>query len=296
MTIAIFEGIIAYTVTPFSDDDRQINLTALYALIDRLIASDANAIAALGSAGECAYLEDDEWELVAKETIEYVNKRVPIIVGISELTTRKAISRAVFANNSGADAIMVSPFSYYRLSEDEIYDYYAAIAAEVSIPIMIYNNPATCGVDMSPAFMLTMIDGIDNVTMIKESTGDIQRMWTLSRLSNGSVPFFNGCNYIALDALMAGARGWCTVAPCLIDDLPKRLFDAIKQDDLDKAKGLFEKQLPLLEFIVNGGLAATVKTGLAMKGLDVGMARRPLKPLTSDKKQLLEDILQAVGI
>ena len=295
MTTAIFEGIIAYTVTPFSDDDRQINLTALYALIDRLIASDANAIAALGSAGECAYLEDDEWELVAKETIEYVNKRVPIIVGISELTTRKAISRAVFANNSGADAIMVSPFSYYRLSEDEIYDYYAAIAAEVSIPIMIYNNPATCGVDMSPAFMLTMIDGIDNVTMIKESSGDIQRMWTLHRLSNGTVPFFNGCNYIALDALNAGAKGWCTAAPCLIDDLPKQLFDAVQENDLDKAKRLFERQLPLLEFIVNGGLASTVKAGLTMKGLDVGIARRPLKPLTNDKKQLLEDILQKVG-
>jgi len=296
MTTDIFKGIIAYTVTPFSNDKGQIDIDALYALIDRLIASGADVIAALGSAGEGAYLEDDEWELVAKKTIEYVNKRVPVIVGISELTTSKAISRAVFAHQLGADAIMVSPFSYYRLSEDEIYDHYAAIAAEVSIPIMIYNNPATCGVDMSPVFMLTMIDGIDNVTMIKESTGDIQRMWTLSRLSNGSVPFFNGCNYIALDALMAGARGWCTVAPCLIDDLPKQLFEAVKDGELDKAKVLFEKQLPLLEFIVNGGLAATVKAGLEIRGFDMGVARRPLKPLTNDRKALLEAILQAVGI
>ncbi len=291
MTKSTLAGIIAYTVTPFSDDDEQINLEALYLLIDELIDSGADAIAALGSAGECAYLNDDEWALVASQTIKHVNGRVPVIIGISELTTKKAVSRAVFANEIGADAIMVSPFSYYRLSEDEIYDHYAAISAAISIPIMIYNNPATCGIDMSPEFMLSMVSGIEHASMIKESTGDIQRMRKLSRLSKGTVPFFNGCNYIALDALNAGATGWCTAAPCLIGDLPKQLLETVKKGDTAKAKKLFEQQLPLLEFIVNGGLASTVKAGLEMKGIHAGTARRPLKPLTSEKKQILENIL-----
>jgi len=294
MTTNTLAGIIAYTVTPFTDDGEQINLEALFSLIDELIDSGADAIAALGSAGECAYLDDDEWKLVASETIKYVNGRVPVVVGISELTTKKAVSRAVFANEIGADAIMVSPFSYYRLSEDEIYDHYAAISAAISIPIMIYNNPATCGVDMSPEFMISMVNGIDNATMIKESTGDIQRMRKLQRLSKGAVPFFNGCNYIALDAINAGATGWCTVAPCLIGDLPKQLLDTVKNGETEKAKVLFEQQLPLLEFIVNGGLASTVKAGLEMKGLNAGTARRPLKPLTNEKIKVLEGILKAI--
>ena len=295
MTNSTLAGIVAYTVTPFSSDDEQINLEALYLLIDDLIDSGADAIAALGSAGECAYLDDDEWALVASETVNYIDGRVPVIIGISELTTKKAVSRAVFANEIGADAIMVSPFSYYRLSEDEIYDHYAAISAAISIPIMIYNNPATCGIDMSPEFMLSMVNEIENVSMIKESTGDIQRMRKLHRLSKGTVPFFNGCNYIALDALNAGARGWCTAAPCLIGDLPKQLLEAVKKGSSEKAKMLFEKQLPLLEFIVNGGLASTVKAGLEMKGIHAGFARRPLKPLTSEKKQILESILLKVA-
>ena len=224
MTTSTLSGIIAYTVTPFSSDengDEQINLESLCLLINELISSGASAITALGSAGEGAYLDDDEWALVASQTMKYVNGRVPVIIGISELTTKKAVACAKYAKEIGADAIMVSPFSYYRLSEDEIYDHYAAISAAVSIPIMIYNNPATCGVDMSPKFMLSMVENIEHANMIKESTGDIQRMRTLHRLSNGTVPFFNGCNYIALDALNAGAIGWCTAAPCLIGNLPK---------------------------------------------------------------------------
>ncbi|NOQ93986.1 MAG: dihydrodipicolinate synthase family protein [Methylophaga sp.] len=287
-------GIIAYTVTPFSSDE-QLNLEALYLLIDDVIDSGADAIAALGSAGECAYLDDDEWALVASQTIEHVNGRIPVIIGISELTTKKAVSRAVFASEVGADAIMVSPFSYYRLSEDEIYDHYATISKAISIPIMIYNNPATCGVDMSPEFMLSMVNDIENATMIKESSGDIQRMRTLHRLSKGTVPFFNGCNYLALDALNAGAIGWCTAAPCLIGDLPKRLLEEVKSGKAETAKALFEKQLPLLEFIVAGGLASTVKAGLEIQGLSVGTARRPLKPLTTERKQALKNIMSSIA-
>ncbi|MDC9725759.1 MAG: dihydrodipicolinate synthase family protein [Gammaproteobacteria bacterium] len=293
MTKRTLTGIIAYTVTPFSSHE-EVNLEALNILIDDLIDSGADAIAALGSAGECAYLDDDEWALVASHTIEYVNGRVPVIIGISELTTKKAVSRAIFSNGLGADAIMVSPFSYYRLSEDEIYEHYATISQAVSIPIMIYNNPATCGVDMSPEFMLSMVNDIDNATMIKESSGDIQRMRKLQRLSKGSVPFFNGCNYLALDAFNAGAVGWCTAAPCLLGSLPKRLLDEVNNGKAEIAKLLFEQQLPLLEFIVAGGLASTVKAGLEIKGLSVGLARRPLKPLTSDRKQALKKIMTSI--
>lgn len=287
-------GIIAYTVTPFSADGRKINHDALRIIIDGLISNGADAIAALGSAGECAYLDDNEWESVAEKTIKHVNKRVPVVVGISELTTRKAIERAVFSNKIGADVIMVSPFSYYKLTEDEIYDHYKAIAGSVSIPVMVYNNPATCGVDMSPEFMISMVNNIENITMIKESTGDIQRMHKLHSLSHGKVPFFNGCNYIALEALNAGAVGWCTVAPSLIDKLPKRLFEAVKGQESKKSKNLFYQQLPLLEFIVNGGLASTVKAGLVMKGIEAGHARLPLKPLPSKKQEELRLILSNI--
>ena len=156
---------------------------------------------------------------------------------------------------------------------------------------MIYNNPATCGVDMSPEFMLKMIDSIDNASMIKESTGDIQRMHKIHKLSNGKVPFFNGCNHMALEALNAGASGWCTAAPCLIGDQPRQLFDAIKSGDNQKAQELFYQQYEFLEFIVTSGLAAAVKSGLALQGTTVGAPRKPLLPLSNSAKQRLHSML-----
>ena len=140
-----------------------------------------------------------------------------------------------------------------------------------------------------------MVSGIDNVTMIKESTGDIQRMHHIYSQSQGRVPFFNGCNYMALEALNAGAAGWCTAAPCLIGDKPKALFDAVKRGETDHARELFYQQLELLEFIVKGGLAATVKAGLAMRGINAGLARKPLMEIPEASLLKLKQILQRVN-
>ena len=295
MSTSILSGIIAYPVTPFTEAGGEIDLPTLAIVIDDLISSGADAIAALGSAGEGAYLNEQEWQRVATYSVEHVAGRVPVVIGISELTTSNAVMRARFAEGIGADAIMVAPLSYYKLSEAEIYQHYAAISDAIDIPIMLYNNPATSGIDMSPAFMLSMVDGIDNVTMIKESTGDIQRMHQIYKLSQGKVPFFNGCNYMALEALNAGAAGWCTAAPCLIGNKPKALFDAVQRGEAEEAQELFYQQLELLEFIVKGGLAATVKAGLTMRGINAGLARKPLLEIPEASLLKLKQILQRVN-
>ncbi|NRB39951.1 MAG: dihydrodipicolinate synthase family protein [Pseudomonadales bacterium] len=295
MSQPMLSGIIAYPVTPFTPADGKVDLPTLGIVIDELINSGACAIAALGSAGEGAYLNEQEWQQVATYSVEHVAGRVPVIIGISELTTTNAVLRAQFAEGIGADAIMVAPLSYYKLSEAEIYQHYAAISDAINIPIMLYNNPATSGIDMSPAFMLSMVEGIENVTMIKESTGDIQRMHQIYKLSQGKVPFFNGCNYMALEALNAGAAGWCTAAPCLIGDKPKALFDAVQRGEAEEAQELFSQQLELLEFIVKGGLAATVKAGLEMRGINAGLARKPLLEIPEASLLKLKQILQRVN-
>lgn len=285
-------GIIGYPVTPFNPDNKQVDLDKLGRVIDVLLEARVDAIAALGSAGEAAYLSEAEWKQVAEYTVQHVAGKVPVIIGIAELTTAQAVNYAQHAHQIGADMIMLSPFSYYKLSETEIFQHYETVASASPLPIMIYNNPATCGVDMSPAFMLSMVERIPTASMIKESTGDIQRMHKIYTLSEGKVPFFNGCNHMALEALNAGASGWCTAAPCLIGDKPKQLFDAIKQGENEKAQALFYQQYEFLEFIVSSGLAAAVKSGLALQGMDVGGPRKPLLPLDEQAQQKLQVMLE----
>ncbi|MDC5427141.1 dihydrodipicolinate synthase family protein [Acinetobacter baumannii] len=286
-------GIIGYPVTPFSDDNT-INLPVLKQMLDLLIENGCDAIAPLGSTAESAYLEWDEWCLVVKTSIESINKRVPVIIGISELTTDQAINKCQIAQSYGADALMVIPISYWKLTDQEIFEYYQAIAQETTLPIMIYNNPATSGVDMSPELIVRMFNNIANIMMVKESSGDIQRMHKIYELSKGELPFYNGCNPLALEALCAGASGWCTAAPNLLGQLPQQLIEHVKNGELEQAQKSFYQQLPLLRFIVSGGLPKTIKAGLQLKGIAAGAPRKPLTKATdielNQLKQLLSEI------
>ena len=287
-------GIIGYTITPFSANGEGLDLPALGRSIDRLIEGGVHAIAPLGSTGEGAYLTETEWAQVAEFSLKHVAKRVPTIVSVSDLTTAKAVQRARFAEAHGADVVMVLPASYWKLSEAEILAHYRAIGDSIGVPIMLYNNPATSGTDMSVELILRIVGAVENVTMVKESTGDIQRMHKLQLLGDAQVPFYNGCNPLALEAFAAGAKGWCTAAPNLIPQLNLDLYAAALAGDLERARELFYRQLPLLDFILKGGLPATIKAGLRETGLEVGDPRLPVFPLSEAGQAQLKAILKTL--
>lgn len=293
----MFNGILAYPVTPFTTDpDAPIDAPALTALINRLIDSGVQAIAPLGSTGEAAYLSDTEWEKVVDISIAAVDKRVPVIVGSSELTTDGTIRRTAYARAAGADAVMVLPVSYWALTEAEIRAHYAAISDAVDVPIMVYNNPATSGIDMSPELIVSMYESIENVTMVKESTGDIARMQQINKLSGGNLPFYNGSNPLVLDALREGASGWCTAAPCLNPEPCLALVQAAAQGDFETAERIYDDIRPFLQFIVSRGLPTTIKAGLDLLGHPVGVPRRPLLPLVPEDLDTLRQLLIDAGL
>ncbi|PJE20793.1 MAG: dihydrodipicolinate synthase family protein [Mycobacterium sp.] len=284
-------GIIAYPITPFTADTSGIDKDRLAALVDRLVSSGVHAIAPLGSTGELAYLDESEFDAVVDTTMAAVNGRVPVVVGVSDLTTANTIRRARYAEQAGADAVMILPVSYWKLTDREIAQHYRSIGESIGIPIMAYNNPATSGVDMSPELLVTMFDNIDNVTMVKESTGDLTRMRRIAELSGGELPFYNGSNPLVLDALKVGASGWCTAAPNLRPQPCIDLYNAVRADDLEKAQLLYDDLKPLLQFIVAGGLPTTVKAGLDLLGFPVGDPRAPLLALDGQGRAELQDLL-----
>ncbi len=286
------QGVVAYPITPFNDKE-QLNLPLFRSLVERLVASGSHAIAPLGSTGVLPYLTDEEKEAVTEACIQQVAGRVPTLVGVSNLTTEKTIWHARFAEKAGASAVMIIPMSYWKLTDDEIVAHYDAVASSIAIPIMAYNNPATGGVDMSPALLKRLLE-IPNVTMIKESTGDIQRMHYLRKALGEDVAFYNGSNPLALAAFTAGARGWCTAAPNLIPALNIALHDAVQRNDFNAAREVFYQQLDLLRFIVAKGLPRAVKAGLQILGEDGGFLRSPLKPLTPAESAELSTILSSI--
>lgn len=290
---ATFKGIIAYPITPF-DAGEKIDLPLFKTLTERLVQSGAHGIAPLGSTGVLPYLRDEEKEAITEAALQQVNGRVPVLAGVSNLTTERTIYHARFAEKAGATAVMIIPMSYWKLTDDEIFRHYDQVAAQLSIPIMAYNNPATGGIDMSPALLKRLLQ-IPNVTMIKESSGDIQRMHILRKELGEAVAFYNGSNPLALGAFAAGASGWCTAAFNLIPALNQQLYDAISQHRLDTARDIFYQQFGLLQFIVSKGLPAAIQAGLKILGIESGYLRSPLQPLSDQDYQQLSAILGRIN-
>ncbi|WP_152227697.1 dihydrodipicolinate synthase family protein [Pseudomonas sp. SCB32] len=293
MSSTILHGIIGYTITPFGPDG-ELDLPALGRSIERLLAGGVHAIAPLGSTGEGAYLSDPEWDAVVEFSLKTIAGRVPTIVSVSDLTTARTVRRARFAERLGASAVMVLPVSYWKLNEAEILAHYRAVGEAISIPVMLYNNPGTSGTDLPVELILRIVKEVANVTMVKESTGDIQRMHRLRLLSNGEVAFYNGCNPLALEALVAGAKGWCTAAPNLIPQHNRELYDAVQEGRMEDARESFYRQLAVLDYITRRGLPTTIKAGLRMTGLDVGVPRLPLQELDGDGQRYLQGLLKAL--
>ena len=287
-----FKGIIAYPITPLNTQE-QVDLPLFKKLVERLVTSGSHGIAPLGSTGVMPYLNDEEKEAITEATIQQVAGRLPVVTGVSNLTTERTIYHAKFAEKAGSTAVMIIPMSYWKLTDNEIFSHYEAVAKAISIPIMAYNNPATGGIDMSPALLKKLLE-IPNVTMIKESSGDLQRMHTLRRDLGEDVAFFNGSNPLALGAFAAGALGWCTAAANLIPELNIALYDAIQKNDLHSAQNLFYKQLNLLKYILAKGLPRAIKSGLEILGEEGGELRGPLKPLNSQEVTELATLLNAL--
>lgn len=286
------EGIIAYPITPFDSNDA-VDIPLFKKLTEKLVADKVHGIAPLGSTGVLPYLNDSEKESVIEATVQQVNGRVPVLAGVSNLTTAQTLYHAKFAEKAGATAVMIIPMSYWKLTDDEIVAHYDKVAKHLSIPIMAYNNPATGGIDMSTAVLKRLLE-IPNVTMIKESTGDLQRMQNLRQELGEEVAFYNGSNPLALGAFAVGAKGWCTAAPNLIPEHTIALYDAMQNNRLDKAQKLFYEQLGLLRFIVGAGIPRVIQAGLELLGDDGGMLRNPLQPLAAPERKVLERLLRQI--
>ncbi|MEQ1598676.1 MAG: dihydrodipicolinate synthase family protein [Methylotenera sp.] len=291
---ALLRGIVAYTITPFTSGGR-VDESLLKKIVDSMVNAGVHAIAPLGSTGVLPYLSDEEREQVAEVVIKQVALRIPTLVGVSSLTTERTVHHAQHAEKLGASAVMIIPMSYWKLSDAEIVNHYDTVAKAISIPIVVYNNPATGGIDLSPEVISRLLK-IPNVTMVKESTGDVNRMHRLVQLCGEDVAFYNGSNPLALAAFVAGARGWCTAAPHVIPKLNIELYDAIQRGDLGVARRSFYRQLPFLQFIVAHGLPRAISAALELQGMTVGPLRAPLQAIPAERVEELRRILVELDV
>lgn len=291
-----FRGVFGFPVTPTKDDGEKLDEDRLRSHLDYLIERGVRGMAVLGSTGAIGSFSEDERRRITTVTVQHVKGRVPVIVGTGAMATSEAVRLSKYAEDAGADGVIVVPITYWPMTEPEVYEHYKAIARAISLPVVVYNNPWTTGVDIKPPLLARLAE-IDNIRYVKESSGDVTRVTSIARLTKGTMTIFNGWEPSAFENFMAGAEGWFAGMTNVIPRQCVELFDlAVEQKDVINARELFRRIYPLCEFVAEKSHVRVAHTALDLMGRPVGPPRRPLRMLPPDDRNRLERILLENGL
>lgn len=287
-------GSFTVMVTPFSEDER-LDETGLRKNIDWYIDEGIHWVICLGSTGEFANLSIAERKRVIDITADQVDGRIPMIAGTSANTTREAIEMTKYAENAGADAVLiVAPF-YGLPTQEDLYEHYRSIAEHTAISIMVYNNPGFSGVDMLPP-LIERLAAIDSIQYIKESTGDIKRVHEIINRCGDRIDIWCGWDDLVFECFVLGCSGW--VAP-VANFMPREsalLFTLVQDKAYDKARSLFFQMLPVLNYLEAGQLLSKVKEAMNIIGKASGKPRKPFLPIDEAQKAKLRIMLKKAGV
>ncbi len=287
-------GTFVVMVTPFTKDE-QLDEKGFRANIDWYIAEGIRGVICLGSTGEFASLSNEERRKVIDLTVDQVNGRVPVIAGTAAHSTRHTIEMTEYAKNVGVDtALIVAPF-YGLPTQEDLYHHYKDIADNVDIPIMLYNNPWTSGVDMLPP-LIERLSAIEKILYIKESTGDIKRVHEIMRRCGDSIDVWCGWDDLAYECFFLGCGGWVCPSANFMPKMTTELFTLVDNKEYAKAKALFFKMLPLLSYLEEGQLLAKVKEAMNIIGKAGGKPIKPFLPIGDEQKSELQGMLIDIGL
>jgi len=224
--------------------------------------------------------------------VRYVSGRVPVIVGISSLTTAEAIAFAAHAEAIGAAAAMVMPMQYWLLRSDEVMDYFREISRACSLPLGIYDNPGLRGAPFT-AEMYGALAIEARVSLSKDSSGDITKVRDVARMCGDRISILHGNHMEMLPAYLMGAAGVCTAIASIFPGACRKVYDlSINQQRWKDAREFFEHIEPIFRFFHAHSLPRCVKEASEMLGRPLGPQRKPLTGLSLAERQMLEELLE----
>jgi len=291
-----FEGIFVVNVTPMNND-QSLNEDALRNNIDWYIQEGVDGICCCGSTGEVVSLTPGERHRVVEVVVDQTGGRVPVLAGTTHETTSETIAYTRQAKEAGADgALILTPY-YCHPDADEVYIHFKAVSDNVDLPIMLYNNPGTSGVDL-PADLVARIGELENVRYVKESSGDIRRIRDILHMGKDDLKVFCGAEDLAWESFVSGAVGWICVIGNIVPQWSRQLFQLTLENENEKAKEVFNRMLPMLTFLEGSGkYVQVIKAAMNKIGVcSAGPSRLPRLPLTEDENRQLDTILKEMGL
>lgn len=266
-------GVFPAATTQF-DPNGALDIPATLKHLDVMIAGGVHGFVMLGTVGENCSIEFSEKLELLQATVQHVGGRVPILTGVAEYTTDLACRLAVSAKDAGVDGLMVLPAMVYKTDTRETVAHFRTVAGASDLPIMIYNNPVSYGVDIQPETFVEMADE-PNFTTIKESSEDPRRITHLRNLCGDRYQLFAGVDDLVLESLILGIDGWVSG---LVNAFPvenRLIWDLAHQSRWEEAREVYRWYTPLLKLDTLPKLVQYIKLAVQECGYGSELTRAP---------------------
>jgi 4-hydroxy-tetrahydrodipicolinate synthase len=288
-------GIIPPVATPMHANE-DLDLPRLRWFLDELIAAGVHGIFVLGTNSEFYALDEREKQEVVATAVAHVNRRVPVFAGTGAETTREAVRLTRMAEREGADGVsVITPF-FVSPSQQEILDHYRRIAGSTSLPVILYNNPGTCGGVKFDVETVARLAEVPNIRGIKDSSGDLQNTNEYLRVTPERFAVMMGRDTLIFAALVCGARGAVPATANIAPALLVEIYEKFRRGELDGAKAAQLRLNPIRLALTLGTAPGGVKAALALLGRSIGPCRAPVGPLSPDKQEKMRAALRQAGL
>ncbi|MBQ1867319.1 4-hydroxy-tetrahydrodipicolinate synthase [Selenomonas sp.] len=289
----IFTGAGVAIITPFTEDG--INFPELGRIIEDQIKGGTDAIVITGTSGESATMSDAEHRAAIKFAVEQVKGRIPVIAGTGSNETSYAVALSKYAEEVGADALLVVTPYYNKCTQKGLVAHYTAIADAVNIPIVLYDVPSRTGVSISTESYVKLSKH-PNIVAVKEANGDLSKILRLKAAVGDDLVLYSGNDDQIVPILSLGGKGVISVlsnvAPKETHDMCQAFFDG----DTEKAAKMQIEYADLIDALFCEVNPIPVKVAMRKLGYDAGPLRMPLCEMEPEHEAKLEAALRNHGL
>jgi len=285
----MFSGTMVALVTPFRNG--RVDFDTLDELVDFHLEHGTNGLVPCGTTGESPTLSHDEHDKVIETVVKRAKGRAPVIAGTGSNSTAEALRLTRHAKDVGADgALLVSPY-YNKPTQEGLYRHFGQVAETVDIPIVLYNIPGRCGVEITCDTIVRLRQDYANIVAVKHATGNMDGASEL--VARSDIVILSGDDSMTLPLMSIGGKGVISVIANLLPAESKILTDAALKADFAAAaaqhKKLFMLSKTMLSLETN---PIPIKTAMAMKGMIAEEFRLPMCPMQPVNRKKLETILK----
>jgi 4-hydroxy-tetrahydrodipicolinate synthase len=292
-----WEGVFAILMSPYTKRG-SIDGNAVRSSIDFVLEKGVRGLVVLGSTGEFPYIQMKDKKKLIDVAVDHANGRAPVVAGSSAFGTEDVLELSKYAQDAGADGLMVNVPIYYGLEDQSIINHYETLTSKTDCRILLYNFPATTHYEMKPEMVVRLAE-LEKVVGIKESISDLKQIRAVIKGVKKPFSTFLGGSRILLDVLKLGGAGCADPNADVLPEYVVAVYDAYRSGDLAKAEDAQCRLNSLASIFEPGGGAthAAIKEAMRARGIPIeSIVKQPLPQLSEEQKRQIHERVESAGL